>query len=59
MQQMNTKAKKIITAYKKALKHAHKPESRVRLMLIGDAGSGESTLLVLHGPISVFAQMVW
>lgn len=37
---MNTKPKKITAAYSKALKYAHKPESRVRLVFIGDTGSG-------------------
>ena len=38
--EMNTKPKKITAAYSKALKYAHKPESRIRLVLIGDSGSG-------------------
>ena len=38
---MNTKPKKIIAAYSKALKNAHKPESRIRLMFVGDSQSGE------------------
>ena len=40
IQEMNTKPKKIIAAYSKALKNAHKPESRIRLVFVGDLGSG-------------------
>lgn len=41
IQEMNTKPKKIIAAYSKALKNAHKPESRIRLILAGDSQTGK------------------
>ncbi len=41
---MNTKPKKITAAYSKALKYAHKPESRIRLVLVGDAKSGNAII---------------
>lgn len=39
---MNAKAKKVIAAYAKAIKHAHKPDSRIRLMFIGDSAAGKN-----------------
>ena len=41
IQEMNAKAKKVIAAYGKAIKHAHKPDSRIRLMFVGDSAAGE------------------
>ena len=40
MREMNRKEKEIIKAYLKAVKYASQLESRVRIMLIGDGGSG-------------------
>ena len=40
IQEMNSKTKKLIAAYSKAIKYAHKPESRIRLVLVGDTQSG-------------------
>ena len=45
---MNAKAKKVIAAYAKAVKHAHKPDSRIRLMFIGDSAAGENHVCVLY-----------
>lgn len=44
IQEMNSKPKKITAAYSKSLKYAHKPESRIRLVLVGDTGSGKTSL---------------
>ena len=40
MREMNRKEKEIIKAYLMAVKYASQLESRVRIMLIGDEGSG-------------------
>ena len=40
MREMNRKEKEIIKAYLMAVKYASQLESRVRIMLIGDRGSG-------------------
>ena len=37
---MNRKDKEIVKAYYRALKYASHQESRVRIMLVGDSGSG-------------------
>ena len=43
---MNSKPKKIIAAYSKALKNAHKPESRIRLILAGDSQTGKYSFVL-------------
>ena len=40
--EMNRKEKDIIRAYLKALRYASHLESRVRIVLVGDTGTGKS-----------------
>ena len=38
---MNRKEKSVIRAYLRAVRHASHPESRMRIVLVGDSGTGE------------------
>jgi len=59
MREMNRKEKEIIKAYLKAVKYASQLESRVRIMLIGDGGSGGYVVCLINslGPIAYISVM--
>ena len=50
IREMNRKEKAVVRAYLRAVKYASQQESRVRIMLVGDCGSGESTASGAAGP---------
>lgn len=45
---MNQKEKDIIRAYLRAIRYASHLESRIRIVLLGDTGTGEPTITIIQ-----------